>query len=330
MRHIILPKTELNVSALCLGCAELGLQGTEAKAQRLLDAFVEAGGNFFDTARVYSDWIPGERGRSERILGEWLASRKNRRDIVIATKGAHPDLDTMEIPRMSYADIEYDIHKSLDALRIDTLELYYLHRDAPDIPVADILDMLEAFTAQGLIRYYACSNWTPDRMRQAAEYAQARKIKGFVANQALWNVGCYHMRSPEDSSLVIFDREIFDFHRQTGIAAIPYSSQAQGFFSYLHASNPQKRKKARNSNYYSEHNLSLYRVLEQIAGQHKTAVGNIVLAYLLCQPFSVVPLIGCRTPDQLSASLEALKIALSDEQRMIIERAAGSGFPPIE
>ena len=329
MRHIILPKTELDVSAVCLGCAELGLRGTEAEAWRLLDAFVEAGGNFFDTARVYSDWIPGEKGRSERIIGDWLASRKNRRDIAIATKGAHPDLDAMEISRMSYADIEYDIHHSLDVLRIDTLELYYLHRDAPDIPVAEILDMLEAFAAQGLIRYYACSNWKPDRMQQAAEYAQARGIKGFVANQALWNVGCYHMRPPEDSSLVVFDREMFDVHRKTGIAAIPYSSQAQGFFSYLHASDPEKRKKTRKSHYYSEHNLRLYHVLEQIAGQHKTVVGNIVLAYLLCQPLSVVPLVGCRTPEQLSASLEALNISLSDEQRMTIEHAAGSGFSPI-
>jgi aryl-alcohol dehydrogenase-like predicted oxidoreductase len=109
MNNRTLPNTNLSVFPVCLGTSELGTVVPEADAFRLLDAFVERGGNFLDTAAVYANWIPGERNVSEKTIGRWLRERGNRGSVIVATKGAHPDLTTMDVPRLSPAEIGADV-----------------------------------------------------------------------------------------------------------------------------------------------------------------------------------------------------------------------------
>src|SRR2546426_539997 len=131
MRKILLPSTDFSVSAVCLGGMTFGHPLDEKATFTLLDRFVDHGGNFIDTARIYSDWVPGEKRRSERVLGDWLTARGNRSHVVISTKGAHPFIESLTVPRTSAAEIRDDLEGSLKRLRTDVIDLYWLHRDDP-------------------------------------------------------------------------------------------------------------------------------------------------------------------------------------------------------
>jgi aryl-alcohol dehydrogenase-like predicted oxidoreductase len=313
-------------SALCLGIGGIGVKNTEKEGHAILDAFVEKGGNFIDTARVYSDWVPGEKSRSERILGDWLSARRNRSKMIIATKGAHPDLSTMHIPRMSRQEVSGDLNGSLKTLRIDFIDLYWLHRDDPQRPVEEILDMLEGFSSEGKIRYYGCSNWTARRIREAIKYARQKGYNGFVANQMLWNVGCYNMVELKDKTLVKFDKDTFDLHKESGMAAVPYSSQANGFFSKIDAADAASREKAEKSDYNTEKNRTLQQHIKRIARDHSLTIAEVVLVYLLSQPITTIPIIGCRSLDQLDESLKAVESNLPKEAILELEKLTGSGL----
>ena len=174
---------------LCLGTGNFGAALDQDAAFALLDAYLDQGGNFLDSAQVYCDWIPdNERSSSEKIIGRWMKERRNRDRLVIATKGAHPDLATMQIPRMSRAEIEADLHASLRHLQTDVIDLYWLHRDDPARPVAEILETLNAAVQAGKIRAFGCSNWRAERLQAANEYAATHGLHGFVASQVLWNL----------------------------------------------------------------------------------------------------------------------------------------------
>jgi len=123
MRHVAIPNTDLVVSSLCLGTADLGSEIPRAAAFRMLDAYLDAGGTFVDTAKVYADWLPGERSISEKTIGAWMQTRGNRSRVVLATKGAHPELETMHVPRMSRQEIVADLDASLQHLRTDLVDL---------------------------------------------------------------------------------------------------------------------------------------------------------------------------------------------------------------
>src|SRR5471030_1868317 len=140
-----LPGTSLSVSPLCLGGVPFGLTLSEPETFDLLDRFVALGGNFIDTARIYSDWQPGELRRSERVLGDWLRSRGSRDRLVISTKGAHPFIDSLDVPRTSAAEIRDDLEGSLRTLHLEAIDLYWLHRDDPARPVEHFIDLLNTF-----------------------------------------------------------------------------------------------------------------------------------------------------------------------------------------
>lgn len=308
MRYQMIPNTHLHVSVLCLGLANIGVKNTEKEGMALLDAFLDAGGNFIDTARVYSNWIPGEVNRSERIIGDWLVSRGVRDRVVVATKGGHPDL-VDKIPRLSFGEMETDLHGSLEKLQVDVIDLYYLHRDDPQRSVAELLDVLHAFQQAGKIRHYACSNWTPSRMQEAYNYAKAQGYSGFVANQMRWSVAGFLAKPPADKTMCAMDRETMDFHAQTGMAAIPYNSQGGGFFSKLDVDSQSVEK----SGSYTKGNLKLYAYLKQVAQELGVAISQIVLAYFWAQPFVSVPIVGCRNLEQLNDSLLAVDCELSED-----------------
>ncbi len=205
MEKLHLPDTLLSVSPICLGTSEFGTVVAEAEAFRLLDIFAESGGNFLDTALVYANWIPGELSISEKTLGRWLKARRNRDRVVIATKGAHPELSSMHIPRLSPDDIARDVDASLLNLQVERIDLYYLHRDDSLRPVGEIMEALHTQVAAGKLRYFACSNWCADRIREAQAYAELHDFQGFVADQMLWNLGVVDAEVMAEQGIVVMD-----------------------------------------------------------------------------------------------------------------------------
>ena len=135
MKRVMLTNTQISVSPLCIGTVSYGTSIDSKDAKSQLDRFVELGGNFIDTAHVYGDWVPGPRGKSERIIGEWLNETGLCHDIIISTKGAHHDISNPSISRVTPEDIEKDLDESLEFLNTDYIDLYFLHRDNPSVPV---------------------------------------------------------------------------------------------------------------------------------------------------------------------------------------------------
>lgn len=326
MQTVSLPHAGRCVSRLCLGLADIGVRYSEADGFALLDAFRDAGGNFVDTARIYSDWVPGELQRSERILGGYLAARGDRDAWVVATKGCHMDLATAHLPRVSPQHLRADLEGSLRSLRLDCIDLYYLHRDDPTVPVEPLIDTLETCVRQGLIRAYGCSNWHAGRIRAAQDYARASGGTGFAANQMLWNLGSRAMRPPADATLVAWDEPMAALHRAEPILAAPYAAQANGFFSKLlgevQGTDPEALAR---SPYHTDGNQRVAAGLRALAHESGLPVSTLVLAYLLEQDVPVTPVIGPKSLAQLRSSLGALAVRPGSEVRRRLLELANAG-----
>mgnify|MGYP001323568952 CR=1 FL=1 len=267
---------------------------------------------------MYPNWVPGELNRSERILGDWVAERGNRSEVLIATKGGHPDMET-KVLRLSPEELAADIQGSLETMRIDCIDLYYLHRDDPQRPVADILDVLHENQQVGKICYYVCSNWTPERIREAREYADKKGYTGFVGNQMRWSIGSFHMRLPADRTMCAMNQETSDLHRELNLAAIPYSSQAGGFFSKLSTdANLEVR-----GGYRTDKNVKLHGYLESVRSDLGLSISQVVLAYLWLHPFVTVPIVGCRTMEQLEDTVTAVGHRLPEAVMQELAEAHG-------
>jgi aryl-alcohol dehydrogenase-like predicted oxidoreductase len=311
MKKVKINNTDLNVSQISYGTANIGTKRDKKEEFAMLDAFIDAGGNFIDTARIYSDWVPGEIGRSERILGEWFKARNYPKDIVMATKGAHPMLDSMEKPRMDKADVEYDIKQSLAALGVETIDLYYLHRDAKEVSVEYIIDFLEDFRRAGYLRYYACSNWEPARIAAAQKYAKEKGYVGFVANEMLWSMATAHMPAPEDGTLVRMNEEMYELHESTGLCAVPYSSQAGGYFTKI----LETPENAKSSSYHCKENEKRAKEMAEMFADAKTPM-QYVLGYFTNRPFQVIPAFSVSSMEQLKDTILAAEHPLDPKIRL--------------
>lgn len=321
-----IPGTDLSPSILALGTVPVGSTLGQTESFALLDRYLGAGGTFIDTARVYSDWLPGERNSSEKMIGRWLAARNNRSSIILATKGAHPPLDDMQRARMSRADITHDLEGSLRDLGTDHIDLYWLHRDDPAHPVEDVIDTLDDLANTGHIRHYGASNWTAGRIVAANAYARQTGKRPFVANQMMWSLAAPNPAGMLDDTLVEMDAPTLALHTRTGLTAVPYTSQANGFFSGRYErgvalpDSPAARSVQRL--FYNDANFNRLERARDLAARLGWSPTRVILAYLRARPFPVFPIIGPRTLQQLDDSLPAGDLTLDAEGAEWLDRAA--------
>ena len=305
MKKLTLPDSDLTVSAIGYGTADLGVGMTDGDVASLLGAFRDAGGTFVDTAHVYAFWTPAGAGSSECAIGRYLAANRWD-DVVVATKGGHPGLpgyrttDRWLDPGRVHADIE----DSLGRLRTDRIDLYYLHRDDLDLSVEEIIDMLNDEIRAGTIREIAASNWSVARIESANEYARKRGLHGFVASQVEWSLAYKRPAEPKprgDQTIVAQEQDI-EFHRRSGMPLCAYASTARGFFAQSSEDRPgydndvsrQRRVRAR-----------------ELAAQKGCTPTQIALAWLMNQPFPCIPLTGTVNADHLSENLGAAEVTLT-------------------
>jgi aryl-alcohol dehydrogenase-like predicted oxidoreductase len=276
-----------------------------------LDYWVQSGGNGIDTARVYSDWIPGEKHRSERIVGDWLRAAGAREQIVLATKAGHPVFDGNWRVRLSPSELREDLEGSLETLGTDYIDLWFLHRDDEKISVEEIIDSCDSFVRDGRVKALGAANWTASRIRKANDYASRTGKAGFVATQLFWNLGSRHYRGLEPT-LRSMDDDAEQLHEAAKLVAMPYSSQAGGFFSNWLEGDAALRLKAEGSGYATKPNFEIATVAGDIARRHGVPVSAVVLAFLRSHAFPVIPIVGSGTPAHLAASVDALNFVLSD------------------
>ncbi len=322
MRTATLPSTDLDVSAICLGTSDIGSKIERRRSFRMLDQFLELGGTFIDTASVYANWLPGPESISEKTIGEWLSSSGKRDRVVLATKGAHPDLRTMHVSRLSRAEIVSDLDSSLRNLRTDVIDLYWLHRDDVRRPVGEILETLNEQVQAGKIRYFGCSNWTAQRIREAQDHAAAHGLQGFAGDQMMWSLAVIDRSAIADTTIVGMDDELRRLHVTSGLAAIPYTSQANGLFQKMAAGVAGRMSPNQQAVYASPENQARFERVMALARELSTTVTAIVLGYLQAQPFTTVPIVGCQSPQQLADSAAAGDVLLTPEQAAYLEGAA--------
>jgi aryl-alcohol dehydrogenase-like predicted oxidoreductase len=307
-----IPRTNLTASVLCLGTAAFGSAIGYSSSEKILETYLDAGGNVLDTAEIYAAWLPNGEHRSETFLGEWLRKRKNRHRLIVSTKGAHPRLDAMDKPRMSKPVVESDLNSSLQRLGIDCIDIYWLHRDDPGTPVEEIILMLEDFRKAGKIRHSGLSNWTQTRAEAARVAAEKLRIECFVGIQNQWSLAKADA-SKGDKTWAYTDDSFAKWHARHNIAAFPYTSQANGYFRRLENGTLDLASESVRALFHSPENQERYKRIKTLQSATGLGVGAIVLGYLLSQPFPVFPNIGPKTVADLLESIEAAKATLSAE-----------------
>lgn len=307
--------TELWVSPFGLGTADAGVAWREEDTEKIFGTYLDLGGNVIDTAHVYSDWVPPETSRSERVIGDWLARTKKRNEIVMVTKGGHPSMlgenPDMHKSRMRREDMAEDLDSSLMKLRTDHIDLYFYHRDDVTIPVEETVEVMEDFVRQGKIRYYGCSNWTPERMKAADAYCKEKGYRGFIADQMLFNYGTRHMKPMEDDTLCSMDDEMYAYHRENrNNLAMPYMGIASGFF---HSYEKKGEDAVKASPYYTEGNRKAAERLKMLKEKYDADTTQILLGFFTVQDFPCLPLYGTGKPERLKDAAKAFSIAFEKE-----------------
>ncbi len=316
MRYVAIPGTTLRPSVLSLGTNRFGTLIDRDESFALLDAFAELGGTFIDTAHIYANWIAGAPpSASEKTIGAWLTARNCRARVVLATKAGHPDLTTPHVSRLSARDLLADLAQSLEFLRTDHVDLLWLHRDDPAVAVGEIVEAMNLVIASGQARYVGCSNWRAARIRAANAYAQAHGLNGFVASQPQWSLAQPNRAALSDPErLVVFGPQERDLHWKTGIAVIPYSPQAQGYFDKLERLGERALPDKDRQGYHSAANAAMLPTVKALAARHGVSINALSLCWLMSQPFVTIPVVGPRTVAQLRDSAAASDAILSPEE----------------
>jgi aryl-alcohol dehydrogenase-like predicted oxidoreductase len=312
MKTRLIPHTTLEASVLCLGTAEFGSVVDDALSENIIETYLDEGGNVLDTAEIYASWIPGCDHRSEEFLGAWLRKTKNRDEIIISTKGAHPRLDSMDKPRMSKPLVEGDLNSSLQRLGIEHADIYWLHRDDPGTPIEEIVLMLEDFRKAGKIRYAGLSNFTQARAEAARVAAEKLGIQGIAGIQNQWSLAKADA-SKGDPTWAYTDESFVKWHARHNIAAFPYTSQANGYFRRLENGTISQASDLVRALFHTPLNQERYERIRSLQFATGLTSNEIVLGYLLGQPFPTFPIIGPKKVADLEESVKAAKTALTAE-----------------
>lgn len=321
LSKVTLANTDLSVSTLCYGTNMLGWLLDQDKSNAILDKFAELGGNFIDTARSYGDWSPdAPKGSSERAVGAWLKGKK-REDFVIATKGGHFDMRAGDYRnRVNAKDVESDLNESLGHLGVDTIDLYWLHMDNPETPVAELIDFLNAARDAGKIRWFGASNWTDARVLEANAYAKANGKVGFVAVEPFWGLAKPNEANATQQGYQLYFEDHGGKLKDAGLAIIPYCGQSRGYFGMLEKGEDAVSD-ALKSFYDNPANKARFAAAQKVAQRHGATVSEVTLAYLMNQPGQVIPIIGASSPARIEESVRAANVKLSAAE--LAELAAG-------
>jgi aryl-alcohol dehydrogenase-like predicted oxidoreductase len=302
---ITLPKTELRVHPLCLGGNVFGFSADVKNSEDVLSYYFDNGGNFVDTADMYSQWAPGHvGGESETIIGNWMKKRANRGQMVIATKVSK--LDTR--PGLKATNIAAACEDSLRRLQTDYIDLYYAHQDDPDTPIEETLGAFDSLIKAGKVRYIAASNFTPARLQESLDIAKKLNLASYVACQDQYNL----MDRDYETTL----RDTVD---KNGLSEIPFYGLARGFLSGKYRPGvtvESVRATGVAKSYANERGWKMLEKLDQIAQERSTSVAAVALAWLRAQPTVSTPIASATKIEQIKELMTVLKLSESELQAL--------------
>ncbi|MER3553951.1 MAG: hypothetical protein C4331_06270 [Meiothermus sp.] len=270
-------------------------QTTLEQAARMFDDYLGRGGNVFDTAYTYG------KGVCETVFGEWLESRGIRDKVVVIGKGAHT-------PYCNPEALSAQLLESLERLRVSHVDIYFMHRDNPEIPVDEFVEVLNEHHRAGRIRVFGGSNWSLERIKAANAYVASKGLQGFGAVSN--NLSLARMVEPPwEGCLSSKDIAFRSWLTQTQTPLFPWSSQARGFFTRAAPDDTTDPELVRS--WYSEDNFERLNRARKLAAEKGVEPIHIALAYVLNQPFPTFPLIGPRSTEETASSFRALEVSLT-------------------
>ena len=294
---LTIPETDLVVHPLCLGGNVFGWTADEKQSHEVLSAYASHGGNFIDTADVYSEWKEGNKGgESETIIGTWLQSR-DRTKFVIATKVAK--LSTRAGLRPE--NIIAACNDSLKRLQTDYIDIYYSHHDDAEVPIAETLGAYAQLISEGKIRYIAASQHTGLRLQEALNISKEQGLPTYVALQDQYN---------------LMERNPFESEQQAvlatnGLSALPFYALARGFLSgkYRPGVTVDSVRADGVKEYQTDKGWGVVAALDEIAKAHNSSVSAIALAWLRSNPQVSTPIASARTVEQLIEIIEVVHLS---------------------
>jgi aryl-alcohol dehydrogenase-like predicted oxidoreductase len=312
MQHRTIGTSDLKVAPLVFGGNVFGWTADERTSFSILDAFVDHGLNFIDTADVYSAWVDGHQGgESETIIGKWLKDSGKRDKIVLATKVGM--LSTR--PGLSAANIEAAVNDSLKRLKTDYIDVYFSHLDDAKTPLVDTLGAYQKLIAAGKIRVIGASNYTGERLEEALKVSAKEGIPGYQVLQPEYNL---YDRAGYETDL----EPVVKAHK---VSVVTYYSLASGFLSGKYRSKADTENSARGgkvAGYLNDRGLKIVDALVKVAQRHDTAPAAIALAWLIARPSVTAPIASATSVKQLETLADATRITLAPDDLAILNEAS--------
>ena len=296
--RVALGKTDLQVHPLCLGGNVFGWSANSEQSQAVLTEYESAGGNFIDTADMYSEWHTGNvGGESEAIIGDWMRARGNRSEMVIATKVAK--LSTR--PGLSAANIAAAAEDSLRRLGTDYIDIYYAHHDDESIPLEESLTAFNELVKAGKVRYLAASNYTATRLEEALKISRELGMSEYLLLQPNYNA------IVRDE----YEGDLMATAVKENIPVLPYFSLAAGFLTgkYQPGVEVDSVRAGDMPDYKNERGWAILNALTEIAQQENTSIAAVALGWLRAQPGVATPIASARTPEQLAQILSVVELS---------------------
>ena len=296
--RVALGRTELQVHPLCLGGNVFGWSANAEQSQEVLTAYETAGGNFIDTADMYSRWHTGNvGGESETIIGDWMRSRGNRSEMVIATKVAK--LATR--PGLSAANIAAAAEDSLRRLGTEYIDIYYAHHDDEEIPLEESLTAFNELVTSGKVRYLAASNYTASRLEEALKISRDLGMSEYLLLQPNYNA------IVRDE----YEGDLMATAVKEDIPVLPYFSLAAGFLTgkYQPGVEVDSVRAGDMPDYKNDRGWAILKALTEIAKQKNTSIAAVALGWLRAQPGVVTPIASARTTEQLAEILPVVELS---------------------
>jgi len=306
--------SDLDVFPLALGGNTFGWTSDEVESHSVLDAFVAGGGNFIDTADVYSAWAPGNAGgESETIIGSWIAARGTHDDVVIGTKvSQHPQFKGLSAKNVAAA-----ADASLARLGVDAIDLYWAHFDDADTPLEETVNAFDQLLQDGKVRNIALSNYSAARVAEWFDIAERNGFTLPIALQPHYNLVTREPYESEFAALV----------ETKQIGVVPYFSLAAGFLTGKYRSRDDLAGAAREGQvggYFTDEGLAVVGVLDDISAAHGVELATTALAWLRAQPNVVAPIASARTLEQLPALLASAALTLTADDLAALDAVSAA------
>jgi aryl-alcohol dehydrogenase-like predicted oxidoreductase len=308
-----LGNSSLEVSRLCFGGNIFGWTADEGTSFKLLDAFLDAGFNFVDTADSYSTWVAGHKGgESETVIGKWFKARGNRDKIILATKVGSEVAGRKGLSR-DY--ILSEVEESLRRLQTDYIDLYQSHRDDANTPVEETLEAYARLVKQGKVRVIGASNFSPERLEMSLQASRKHGYERYESLQPNYNL--YDRADYETKLKPLCVKE--------NLGVIPYFSLASGFLTGKYRTQADLEKSARGKfvqKYMNDRGLRIVAALEQVAKEKGSTAARVAIAWLMAQPSITAPIASATSLEQLNELVEAARLKLDAETVAILNEAS--------